>query len=73
VDLKTLAHIQNAHKRPHNGAGQSLPINFTAFSLVTINDQNVSFELGLRYWADSPFGGPEDLAFRVNVTFLFPN
>ena len=51
----------------------SLPLNFTASKLVTINDQNISFELGLRYWADSPMGGPKDLGYRFDVTFLFPN
>lgn len=50
----------------------SLPINLTASKLTTIGEQKVTFEVGLRYWADSPSGGPEDLGSRFNVTFLFP-
>jgi hypothetical protein len=53
----------------------SVPINATVSKLTTIGQQAVSFEVGLRYWADSPVGGPDadDLGYRFNVTFLFPN
>jgi hypothetical protein len=53
----------------------SVPINATISKLTTIGQQNVSFEVGLRYWADNPAGAPDpdDLGYRFNVTFLFPN
>ena len=53
----------------------SVPINATVSKLTTIGKQAVSFEVGLRYWADNPPGAPDpgDLGYRFNVTFLFPN
>jgi len=53
----------------------SVPINATVSKLTTIGKQNVSFEVGLRYWADNPAGAPDpdDLGYRFNVTFLFPS
>ena len=53
----------------------SVPVNATVSKLTTIGKQAVSFEVGLRYWADNPPGAPDsdDLGYRFNVTFLFPN
>jgi hypothetical protein len=53
----------------------SVPINATLSKLMTIGKQAVSFEVGLRYWADNPAGAPrpDDLGYRFNVTFLFPS
>ena len=28
---------------------------------------------GLRYWADSPEGGPQGLGYRAVLALLFPN
>ena len=50
----------------------AVPINLIAARLVNINGQPVSFQAGVRYWADSPEGGPDDLGFRLGMTFLFP-
>lgn len=50
----------------------SVPVNLQVSRLVSIADQPISFQAGLRYWAESPSGGPEDLAFRLGMTFLFP-
>ena len=50
----------------------SIPINATVSKLTTIGQQKVSLEAGLRYWADSPTEGPDDLGYRLSMTFLFP-
>lgn len=50
----------------------SVPINFTVSKLTSIGGQKVSIQGGLRYWAESATGGPDDLGFRFNVTLLFP-
>lgn len=50
----------------------AVPVNLIAARLVNIGDQPVSLQAGLRYWAESPAGGPDDLAFRLGMTFLFP-
>lgn len=50
----------------------SVPINATISKLTSIGQQKVSLSAGLRYWADSPTGGPDDLGFRAQITFLYP-
>lgn len=50
----------------------SVPINVTLSKLTSIGSQKVSLQGGLRYWANTVTGGPDDLGFRFNVTFLFP-
>ena len=32
----------------------------------------ISLQLGARYWADSPSGGPDGWGYRAALTFLFP-
>ncbi|MDY0977455.1 transporter [Massilia sp. CFBP9012] len=49
----------------------SVPVNFTASKLLRFGRQPVSIGGGLRYWADSPGGGPRDWGVRLSVTFLF--
>ncbi|WP_198670764.1 transporter [Oceanicella sp. SM1341] len=58
----------------YDWAGESwaVPLNAVVSKLVTIGDQPVSLAAGLRYWAESPRGGPEGVGFRFVVTFLFP-
>jgi hypothetical protein len=55
-----------------NSEEWSVPVNVTASKLVKIGTQPISIGGGLRYWADSPEGGPEGLAYRLSLTFLFP-
>jgi hypothetical protein len=50
----------------------SVPINATVSKLVKFGRQPVSIGGGIRYWADSPDGGPRDWGLRLSVTFLFP-
>lgn len=54
------------------GDQASVPINLTATKITKIGRQPVSIGGGVKYWADSPAGGPEGWAARVIVTFLYP-
>ncbi|NHF74756.1 transporter [Paracoccus sp. 12-3] len=50
----------------------SVPVNFMVNKLVNMNGQPVSFQAGIRYWADGPEGGPEGFGARAGATLLFP-
>jgi hypothetical protein len=50
----------------------SVPIAGIVSRVFRIGKQSVSIAGGLRYWADAPDTGPDGLAFRVALTFLFP-
>jgi hypothetical protein len=50
----------------------SIPVTGSVAKLVRIGQLPVSFSGGVRYWAESPAGGPDDWALRLGVTFLFP-
>ena len=49
----------------------SVPVIVTASKLIKVGRQPISIGGGLRYWADSPSGGPRDWGVRLSVTFLF--
>ena len=46
----------------------SVPINAGAYQL----NQLVQIGGGVRYWLESPAGGPEGVGFRFQLTMLFP-
>lgn len=50
----------------------SIPINAIVSRVVPIGGQPVSFAAGVRYWAETPDGGPDDFGLRLVVTYLFP-
>jgi hypothetical protein len=50
----------------------SVPINFTVSKLMKFGRHPVSLGGGVRCWAASPPGGPENCGFRFVVTPLFP-
>lgn len=50
----------------------SVPINFQVSKLVSIGDQRLSLQAGIRYWAESPEAGPDGLGARASIIFLFP-
>jgi hypothetical protein len=50
----------------------SVPINSSISKVVAIGSQKVQFQVGSRYWAESPSGGAEDIGATLKVTFLFP-
>jgi hypothetical protein len=50
----------------------SVPINGVVSKVTKIGNQLLSVGAGLRFWADSPESGPEELGFRLIITLLFP-
>ncbi len=50
----------------------SVPINFTVSKLLKFGRHPVSLGGGIRCWATSPVGGPENCGLRMVVTPLFP-
>ncbi|MCQ0092244.1 transporter [Roseovarius sp. M141] len=55
-----------------NSKEWSVPINATVGQMVKFGKQPVQLTAGVRYWADSPAGGPDDWGGRLQMTFLFP-
>jgi hypothetical protein len=49
----------------------TVPINLTVSQLLKLGNQPISLQLGWRYYAEKPDGGP-DWGLRFVVTFLFP-
>jgi hypothetical protein len=50
----------------------SVPINLTIGQIIKAGGKPLQLTGGVRYWADSPPGGPEGWGARLAVTFLFP-
>jgi len=50
----------------------SVPINAMVSKLVTIGKQKVSFQVGARYWIESPDSGPDGWGARFTITLIFP-
>jgi len=50
----------------------SVPVNLIASKVTNVGGQLVSFGGGVRYWAESPDGGPQGWGLRLVVTLLFP-
>lgn len=50
----------------------AVPVNFAVSQLATIAGRPVQIGGGVRYWADSPQGGPDGWGARLIVTYLFP-
>jgi hypothetical protein len=49
----------------------TVPLNWTVQQLLKIGPQPVAFQLGARYYAEKPTGGP-DWGLRFAITLLFP-
>lgn len=54
------------------GEQWSVPINIQATQLFKIAGQPMSLQVGARYWADAPDGGPEGWGLRFSYTLVFP-
>jgi hypothetical protein len=54
-----------------NRSDWTVPLNFAVQQLVKIGKQPIAFQLGYRYYAERPSGGP-DWGLRFTVTLLFP-
>ena len=55
-----------------NAEQWSVPVNGTVTKLVSVGNQRLSIGGGVRYWAESPEGGPEGWGARLLLTFLYP-
>jgi hypothetical protein len=55
-----------------NSEEWSVPVNVTASKLLVVAQRPISVGAGVRYWADSPEGGPDGTAFRLTLSLLFP-
>lgn len=49
----------------------TVPINAFVAQVVNVGKQPIQFQVGARYYADKPAGGP-DWGLRATITFLFP-
>ena len=49
----------------------TVPLNASVSQLVKLGGKPVQFQLGVKYYAAKPDGGP-DWGLRFAVTFLFP-
>jgi hypothetical protein len=54
-----------------NHSEWTVPLNFGVQQLLKIGKQPIALEMGYRYYAERPSGGP-DWGLRFTVTFLFP-
>jgi hypothetical protein len=50
----------------------TIPVNATVSKLTAFGSQPVSLGVGVRYWAETPEGGPHGFGARAVITFLFP-
>jgi hypothetical protein len=50
----------------------SIPVNLSVSRLLRFGKQPLSIGGGLRYWLETPPGGPQGWGFRVVVTLLYP-
>jgi len=50
----------------------SIPLAFTVGQLLKSGDQLFQVGGGIRYWVESPDGGPEGWGFRLQLTLLYP-
>jgi hypothetical protein len=50
----------------------SIPVNFIVDQLFQVGGQYISVGGAVKYWVDSPPGGPEGFGYRLQLTFLFP-
>lgn len=54
------------------GKSWSIPVNATATKLLKFGNQLVQVGGGVRYWLESPNGGPEGWGFRLNFVLVYP-
>jgi hypothetical protein len=50
----------------------TIPVNAAVSKLLLLGKQPVSLGAGIRYWAETPEGGPHGWGARASITFLFP-
>ena len=50
----------------------SMPVAANVSKVISVGGQLISVGGGLKYWVEGPDSGPDGLAYRFTVTFLFP-
>jgi hypothetical protein len=50
----------------------TVPIHLLGSQFFKIGEQKMTFQVGARYWATGPDGGPHGWGLRSTLTFLFP-
>ena len=50
----------------------SVPINANVSQLLRAGKQLLQIGAGVRYWVESPQGGPEEWGLRIQLTLLYP-
>jgi len=71
TDTKTTFTLNSESTYDWRNDQWNIPLNFIVSQLVMIGDQPVQFSGGVRYYLDTPDGGPE-WGLRFGLTFLFP-
>lgn len=69
---KTTLGINSESTYDWNNGEWAVPVNATVAQLLKVGPRIVQLQVGARYWAESPDGGPEDFGYRASLTFLFP-
>ncbi len=69
---KTTISLNSESTYDWNSGQWAIPINLGAYQMLMLGDQPVQFGGGVRYWMDSPNGGPKGWGFRIQFTMLFP-
>lgn len=72
TESKTTIALNTESTYDWEGENWSVPINVTVTQLLRVGDQMLSVGGGVRYWADSPDGGPEGWGVRIIFTLLYP-
>ena len=54
------------------GSQWTVPLNFAVSQMLKPGKRPLQVVAGVRYWAESPRGGPHGWGFRLGVTLLFP-
>jgi hypothetical protein len=71
TDTKTTFTLNSESTYDWRNNEWNIPLNFVVSQLVMIGGQPVQFSGGVRYYLDTPDGGPE-WGLRLGMTFLFP-
>jgi hypothetical protein len=64
--------VQTESSYDWNSKQWSVPINLFIAKLTTLGSQKVQFQVGARYWAESPAQGPDGFGASAKITLLFP-
>ena len=64
--------LQSESTYDWNSRQWAVPVGALVGKVIKVGDQLMSVGGGVRYWLDSPPGGPSGVSLRLSVTLLFP-